>query len=364
MNLEKNILNLKPREESGSKTARKYTFQKDLSLFLLLSQHEKKDDYVFLFDFHEDLVVLDSSTNPDRMDFYQIKSKDSGNWTINSLTKSKENKLSILGKLYTNKLNFGDNTNSLTFISNANFSFNKLKNGDDSLKKTIIRANELEKIESDKINNALKTEHQLPRETNFEKITQFQVTKLSNKDSSTHCLGELSRLINKINPNNNINAELAYKQVINEVKIRTENTVGDKSFSKINELIEIKGISKKEFLNFLETAGLYKSVEQEWEEIKSLLLTSNVGHIELLKYRKYWRDVTMSLIKDNNKIPLNQLRKEVQDSINNNITNGNITDSSSLLEIINLCSKNILSNFYDDYFIKCLVIKEINEKER
>jgi hypothetical protein len=146
MNLEQNILNLKPREESGSKTARKFTFQKDLSLFLLLTLHEKKEDYVFLFDFHEDLVVLDSSSKPDKMDFFQIKSKDSGNWTISSLTKSEKNKLSILGKLYTNKLKFSHNTNSLNFISNAHFSFKKLNNGDDSLKKSFIKAVTLKKM--------------------------------------------------------------------------------------------------------------------------------------------------------------------------------------------------------------------------
>jgi hypothetical protein len=363
MNIEQNILNLKPREESGSKTARKYSFQKDLSLFLLLTLHEKKDDYVFLFDFHEDLVILDSSSKPDKMDFFQIKSKDSKNWTIGNLTKSEKNKLSILGKLYTNKLNFNENTNSLNFITNANFSFKQLTNKDDSLKKSIINASELDKDDFDKIENALKTEHKLKTEPDFKNITKFHVTKLSNKDSSTHCLGELNRLINKINPENQINAELAYKQVINEVKIRTENTVGDKSFTDIGELIEIKGISKKQFLTFLEKAGLYKSVEQEWEEIRSLLVNCGVGVIELFKYRKFWRDVTVTLIKDSNKIPLEQLRKQVQTSINDNITSGKITETNNLLEIINHCFSEISSNIYDDYFIKCLIIRELNEQE-
>lgn len=363
MNLEQNILKLKPREESGSKTARKYTFQKDLSLFILLTLHEKKEDYVFLFDFHEDLIVLDSASNPDKMDFFQIKSKDSGNWTIRDLTKSEINKLSILGKLYNNKINFKDNTNSLNFISNANFSFKKLASGDNSLIKSFIKVSELEKDDYTTINNSLKAEHRLSNEPDFKHITRFYVTKLSNKDSSTHCLGELNRLINKINPENNINAELAYKQVINEVKIRTENTVSDKSFTGIGELIEIKGISKKQFLTFLEKAGLYKSVEQEWEEIKGSLQTCGIGHIELLKYRKFWRDVTITLIKDSNKIPLGQLRKQVQISIENNKTNGNITEASNLLEIINHCFSEISFSIYDNYFIKCLIIKELNEQE-
>src|SRR5690606_14781146 len=211
---------------------------------------------------------------------------------------------------------------------NANFSFKKLLNGDDSLKKTTIKVSELDSNDFDIINNALKIEHKLTKDPDFKSLTNFYVTKLSNKDSSTHCLGELNRLINKINPDNKINAELAYKQVINEVKIRTENTVGDKSFTEIRELIELKGISKKQFLTFLEKAGLYKSVEQEWEEIKSSLEICGIGHIELLKYRKSWRDVTATLIKDSNKIPLEQLRRQVQLSIDNNINRGNIIPAS------------------------------------
>ena len=225
----------------------------------------------------------------------------------------------------------------MNFITNANFSFKQLANKDDSLKKSIINASELDKDDFDKIKNALKTEHKLKTEPDFKNITKFHVTKLSNKDSSTHCLGELNRLINKINPENKINAELAYKQVINEVKIRTENTVGDKSFTDIGELIEIKGISKKQFLTFLEKAGLYKSVGQEWEEIRSLLVNCGVGVIELFKYRKFWRDVTVTLIKDSNKIPLEQLRKQVQTSIINNISSEKITETNNLLEIINHC---------------------------
>lgn len=361
MNLEQNILKIKPREESGSKTARKYTFQKDLSLFLLLSYHEKKEDYVFLFDFHDDLLILDSSSNPQKIDFFQIKSKDSGNWTINSLIKTEKDKLSILGKLYLNKMNFEENTNSLNFISNTNYNFNKLSNGDDSLKKSLIIADDLEKKILDSIKDSLKKEHKLTIDPEFKNITKFHVTKLSNEDSSTHCLGELSKLINKINPENKINAELAYKQIINEVKIKTENTVSNRSHNRLDELIEIKGISKNQFLEFLDKAGLYKSVEQEWVEIKTSLELCGIQYLELHKYRKSWRDITVTLIKDSNKIPLQQLKTQIQDIFENGKMEGNITNSNNLLEIINYCFSKISIDIYDDYFVKCLIIHTINE---
>lgn len=360
MNLEQEILKLKPREESGSKTARKYTFQKDLSLYLLLTVHEKSQDYVFLFDFHDDLVVLDSEKNPQKMDFYQIKSKDSGNWTVKALTKKEKDKLSITGKLYLNKINFNKNTNSLNFISNSSFSFKKLANGEESLKRSKIRATELEKSVLKELEDAIKDEHKITK-TEFEKLTNFQVTKLSNKDSSTHCLGELSKLINKINPENTINPELAYKQVFNEVSRQTENTFGDKSITNLEELIDIKGISKRQFVEFLEKAGLYKSVQQEWDEIKLSLESCGIGYIDLMKFKKYWRDVSATLIKDSNKIPLEKLIKEIETIYEEEVSNGSINESSNLLTIVNHCFQKVSSSFYDEYFIKCIIIKIINE---
>ena len=105
MTLNEKLLKSQPREEAGSKTSRKYQFQKDLSLYILIQEHEKRDDYLFLFDFHEDLVIADSSTSPNLLDFYQIKSKDSkGNWTIKRLIRREKDKFSILGKLYNNKI--------------------------------------------------------------------------------------------------------------------------------------------------------------------------------------------------------------------------------------------------------------------
>lgn len=361
MNLEQNLITLKPREESGSKTARKYTFQKDLSLFLLLGMHEQRQDYVFLFDFHDDLVIVDSSINPQKLDFFQIKTKDSGNWTINSLIKTEKDKLSILGKLYLNKLNFVENTNSLNFISNANYSFSTLNNGEESQKKTQIKATELNNKSLQEIIASIRKEHNLDVDPELKNITEFHVTKLSNEDSSTHCLGELNKLLNKINPDNKINPELAYKQIINEVKIKTENTFGDKSISNFHELINVKGITKKQFLDFLEKAGLYKSVEQEWEDIKTSLDKSDLGYMEMIKYKKSWRDLSIALIKDSNNIPLQQLKDEIKSILKVGISEGNIKPTDTLLKIINHCFGRINRSLYDEYFIKCLIIHSIHE---
>jgi hypothetical protein len=353
------ILTTKPREESGSKTSRKYAFQKDLSLYLLLEEHEKRSDYLFLFDFHEDLIISNSSTALKDLEFFQIKTKDSGNWTTAALTKREKDKNSILGKLYHNRILFESFAAKLNLISNARYSFNKLKNGDDPLMKIVVEAKNLCSKDLESHENCIKAEHSLT-ETDYEPLTSFRVTDLSNTDSTRHCVGVLATLINRINPSNAINPELAYKQVMNEIARRTNATVGDKSFSQIREILELKGISKIQFLDFLKKAGLYKSVSDEWIEIKDSLESNSVPYMEVLKFKSAWRDMNARVIKDSNSIPLRDLQNEISSYLK---TSGMKFKSTKMIEIINEIYASLNHLHFDEYFTKCLIIKNLNGSE-
>lgn len=357
MTLETKILSEKPREESGSKTSRKYQFQKDLSLYILLKEHSKREDYLFLFDFHEDLIISNSSSTLEELECIQIKSKDKGNWTINELTKQPKDKNSIIGKLYYNRIVFEDAVKSLTFMSNGTYSFNDLKSGSKSMTLTEIPAIDLCDADGIKCDNSIIKEHSITK-SEFKKLGEFKVTSLSNSDSSTHCVGALASLINLLNPSSKINSQLAYEQVFREITRKTNETVGDKSFKHVSEIFKIKGLSKAEFIEFLKKAGLYKSVEEEWGEIKTSLESDGISHIELLKFKNAWRDMSARLIADSTSIPLRKLKNEIADAIKkeeNNIAN------LKLLGIVNYQYNLITDKSYGEYFTKCLIINRLNE---
>lgn len=359
MNLIESILSSEPREESGSKTSRKYSFQHNLSLYLLLKKHNQANDYVYLFDYHDDLMVLDSSNDPNNIDFYQMKSKDTGTWNIGLLTKRDKKSYSILGKLYFNKIKFPLHTKTLNFISNAPFNF-KLTDGKiDSKTKTTIQASDLNDVNLSACTTAICNEHKITTCTDFKDITNFHVTVLSNKDCETHCLGELSNLLHSINPNHNINPKLAYDQVIGEVRRKTNTTVGDRSIENIYDLIELKGITKAKFLEFLEKAGLYRSVDDDWRAISNMLISNNIGPLELKKYHMAYRDVEIKLIQDVNKIPLQLIQNEIRSAIDRGLNLHEINESSGLMEILEYCVSKISNTLYDDYFVRCLIIKSI-----
>ena len=357
MSIDTKILTEKPREESGSTTSRKYQFQKDLSLYILLKEHSIRNDYLFLFDFHEDLIISNSATTIKDLECIQIKSKDKGNWTINELAKGSKNKRSILGKLYNNKIVFEDVLKSLCFISNGHYNFKKLKSGSNSTKMTKILAKDLSASDSSKYELCITREHSISK-SEFESIGEFRVTILSNFDSSTHCVGALAALINSIKPSSNINSQLAYEQVSREITRKTNETVADKSFTDISDIFKIKGLSKREITEFLDKAGLYKSVEDEWNEVKTSLELEGVKYLALMKYKSAWREMSARLIAESGSIPLRSLNNEIEDIIK---TEEYTTDDLKLLEVVNHLFNLVSINSYSEYFTKCLIIYKLNE---
>jgi len=179
MKLKENIINQKPREKAGSTSSSRFDYQKDWSLCQLLEYHNSESDYLFIFDYHEDLLILNSETNPDKISFYQIKGNKSTNWTTDRLIKSEKDKngnplLSILGKLYECKNKFELETKSLNFVSNTRFNI-KLNNGLTGISKNEICIIEIADKDKKKIKDKLVNELSINNNPIFEDITFLKV---------------------------------------------------------------------------------------------------------------------------------------------------------------------------------------------
>lgn len=266
-------------------------------------------------------------------------------------------KNSIIGKLYHNKIVFEDSVKSLSFMSNGNYSFKDLKSRTESTKLSEIIASDLSHVDKAKCETCITTEHSIGK-SEFEKLGEFKVTALSNSDSSTHCVGALAALINSLNPSSKINSQLAYEQVFREITRRTNETVGDKSFKHVSEIFKIKGLSKAQFIEFLHKAGLYKSVEEEWSEVKTSLELEGISHIELLKFKSAWREMCARLIADSSSIPLRKLKNDIANTLSKEENNIN---KLKLLGIVNHIYIFISDKSYGEYFTKCLIIYGLNE---
>ena len=108
------------------------------------------------------------------MDFYQIKTKENGNWTLTQIlkiektqaskkVKSAEKKMSCLAKLYSNQIVCHGQEITASFVSNARFRLPLASGEDGALREEICFA-ELSAKDLGKIRLQLKAEHDLDDE--------------------------------------------------------------------------------------------------------------------------------------------------------------------------------------------------------
>lgn len=79
------LVNIPQRETSGSQTSNRYNYQYHWSLLKLLEITQSFNDFLIIFEFCEDTIVLDSSIKPENIDFYQVKTKKQAkklNWVL------------------------------------------------------------------------------------------------------------------------------------------------------------------------------------------------------------------------------------------------------------------------------------------
>lgn len=250
--LKQRLLDIKPRETSGARAANRFDFQDDWALCTILALHEAGNDYVVVFDYHDDVIVLDSATDPQLILFYQIKTKKTGNWSRSSLLYRKNGESgklpSILGKLYGNYLRFPSQTAGLQFVSNAYFDL-ELPEGKRSVGKTLIRFNTLDPTEQKKIAESLKMESGRPVKPAGTKLVTFQHSDLSLTDHTDHALGKLTSFLDRLPDTTTEGANAFFRTLKGEIARRAKS---ERTIETFEELCIHRAISRANFASLLD----------------------------------------------------------------------------------------------------------------
>lgn len=146
LSLMDDLVTVPQREKGGSIALERLDYQASWAVSLVLMLHEKSDDYAIAFEFHDDIVVLNDSSQPTKARFYQVKTRTSGHWTVKRLTQrykrrgGSENIPSIVAKMYDNRIKFDSAAEILGFVTNQPCEFIEQSNypctfdGGDSIK--------------------------------------------------------------------------------------------------------------------------------------------------------------------------------------------------------------------------------------
>lgn len=360
MNLKDKLKVIKPRENAGSMASNRFDFQKNWAICKLIELSNENEDFILAFEFHEDVIVFDSSKDPNFIDFYQIKTKNSGKFNLSALLKKQLQKngdgSSILGKLFNNKLNFKEETRSLNLVSNTFFSFKDVQNR----KKENICCDELRYEEKEIITKSINSELKVSCIDDFFKLMNFNVTDLTIEHHNEITSSKLNKLIEqKFTSDIKYNPSLAYRTIFDEINRR--NNV-EKTPSNFEELIKYKAVTKDDFNKFLNIVITEPNkVVLLKSKIFNVLDNNGINTAERIKLNSSWKDIEIELLKINNSF-FNKTKNIIGKTIidNEELLDRNIIDSIDLIYIQLLKNDTILKqNIYSEYFLKLLILIEI-----
>jgi len=116
------LLTVPQREEGGRTAYDRFDYQTAWGLSRLLEMHEGGKNYAVGFEFHDDIVSLDDADDPGSATFYQVKTKETGNWSFAKITRRPSSKAgrkpSFAGKMFDSFVRFGATVEKLAFVSN------------------------------------------------------------------------------------------------------------------------------------------------------------------------------------------------------------------------------------------------------
>lgn len=359
MELKDLLVTTKPRENSGSRSSNRFDFQQDWVITKLIELHQDNKDYLIVLDYHDDVVVLDSEENPEKMSFYQLKTKNPGTWTLNSLIKAKKGKNgnlpSIMGKLYNCKMSFPNHTLSLNFVSNALFDIKLENKQQKSTDKKEICFSEVCTDQTMEVIQKLKIEHDLSEEPDFIDITFLQVTDLNINDREAYVKGKLIDFLEELNPNGKFRVGLIYRAIFDEIKRRNNYEYNIDSF---DDLIKYKSIGKTFFSSILQNFDLDNRSEELWDFTQQWLAKENIPFSEVFHLKNAWRKFEIDRMNLANNY-LQQTRDIVR-----GIVAPYKSSTISLLneELLAPCYQKFIQSqserIYTQYYIKAIILME------
>lgn len=292
MNAFDSIVAKKPRENAGAMAGNRFAYQLDWGLKRLLDLEESGQPYTVIFDYQDDILVLDSDEDPQYIDFYQVKTNTAASgWRKNDLytvTKKKkkettadptlfdevdeeeieeDEKYSKLAKLLIHSLDFPTEVRDLFFVTNANFGTSLIKGGKQSKAQELVFADLLEKAK-DEIQIKVKEELPNLNDNIFEHL-HFIKNQMGIGDHEVTVIGLLTQYLNSHYPKAKVSVKPVYETLIGEIKKRNNYEWEPNS---VDDLLKNKAFTRTQFREFLKGLETYENIEGKKAAIQEMLV--------------------------------------------------------------------------------------------
>lgn len=342
------VMNL-PLEKGGSWASGGFSFQCDWGMDKLLTLHQLGYDYVIVFDYHDDIVVLDGEENSQNVDFYQIKTSRNNQWTISRLTKYEKSGHSILWKLLSHfaVINY---TRDIYFVTNDYLSSSMLKNGCTS--KNLIHFYDFKNTVQTSIKNKLKKEDST---INLDKLNNlhFYINQLHYESHDEIMIGRVDNFIKNSNLSSDIKPKILYDSLHNEIerKIRYATDI-----TNINDLISEKSFTKNQFDKYLKEINHFDTFKNSCEHITEILNQDKVDFKTIKELRKAWKEILVDLM-DYRNYEIRKLIEYISDICKSSDIENGITLYQYCCKIYDIVESNYINIMnHNEYYLKALIL--------
>lgn len=264
------------REVAGSDTASRFDYQKNWAFCEMLDRHMQGADYLVAFEFHDDVVFLSPSEEPNKTEFAQVKtSRSQSPRKLSSLLSRRAENNSILGKMC---MNFEgickEFETSVILVSNIPFEFST-----DS-----IRAVDLDEKQRSRIVEKLSDELGYFTEDSLQNL-YFCFTGVSVDQMSTFLQGKALELFKfALGESHGVNVHGWVRLIQDEIG-RKNNFPSDK-ISSPDELINRKCIGR-EFVNeTISAVSKHQQAKPDFTYIGQVLTDSGWTANDVMRLQK------------------------------------------------------------------------------
>lgn len=354
----------KPKENAGPRAANRFSYQVNWGLKKLIELETNDEDYVMVFDYHDDIVVCNSDKQSDFMDFYQIKSKMNDNWTLALLNKapaelsddegdkvnvgkSKIPKMSMLAKLLSHTKVF-EHTRRVYFVTTSKLSKSIYKKTND-----IVEFSKLEDNSQQSIKKNIEKEIGKLDEESYKKLFFIQNQMSVNSYQET-MIGVLTKFLKEKFNTTATDIGVVYDNIISQ--LMAKNNYESEISSKDNLLLH-KAISHKDFRNYLNGLTYLKSFEQIVEKIIKELSNCSIQFYEKHQVKQCLHTISTEL-KDYENDELQRLLALINSKLELMQPDEHDTDlwayANRIFDIIQLEYNNYKE--YSELYIKSLIL--------
>jgi hypothetical protein len=276
------VASSKPREKSGAHTMTRYGFQVHASILKMLELHRAGSDYRAVFDHFDDLMVFDKSDQPEKVSFFQIKSQNTGAWTLKEMTAKKGKgppPVTFLGRLHHHMAKFGQMVSRLGFVSNLAFKL-KLADGSDSTPDHhIVQATDLHADEISALKAAVANDAVAPPAVNGSHLFVFERTALGLTGQESMVKGRLLEFVHERDDSEHVPVISLYDTLRGSVFTKTGIT---QEFTSTADFYDRKTLCRADIEDMFSRATAGRRFHESWGMIQRDLIEVSMSTRQII----------------------------------------------------------------------------------